>query len=161
MKLYCTGYVTLQTVKYLHLTEFLPLPLIPSLYCIASMRQRPRKICIHAHTHVTIHRDVYGFTLTDLIALQTGCVLVYAHQLLLTQKNPKTSHAAQLYRSRSTAHQDYSVSCKCHIACFWLSLPFAVLLVFFFLVFFFKRVKNPCSHLFGHSCGFTFMNYIS
>lgn len=159
MTLYCTGYVTLQTVKYLHLTEFLPL--IPSLYCIASMRQRPRKICIHAHTHVTIHRDVYGFTLTNLIALQTGCVLVYAHQLLLTQKNPKTSHAAQLYRSRSTAHHTRTTVCHanvtslvsgslCHLQCCCFG---------FFC--FFKHVKYPCSHLFGHSCGFTFMNYIS
>lgn len=31
----------------------------------------------------------------------------------------------------------------------------------FFCFIYFKHVKNPCSHLFGHSCGFTFMNYIS
>lgn len=111
--------------------------------------------CHHPQGCLRFHSDWH------LIELQTGCVLVYAHQLLLTQKNPKTSHAAQLYRSRSTAHHTRTTVCraKCHIACFWLSLPFAVLLFFCFI--YFKHVKNPCSHLFGHSCGFTFMNCIS
>lgn len=65
--------------------------------------------CHHPQGCLRFHSDWH------LIALQTGCVLVYAHQLLLTQKNPKTSHAAQLYRSRSTAHHTRTTVCRANV----------------------------------------------